>query len=141
VSLVVGELVTFSCFGLGHLILAGSPAPAASLSQPAVFRAVALSGVVLALLGLIGAGLGAALRRTAGAIGADVALIFVLPILLAKIPGNGSRYTPLLITANSIAAVLRNPSAVAPAVGFGIIVLYAAALAGLGAAVVTRRDP
>ena len=141
-SLVVGEIVTFACFGLGHIVLAGSPAPAWGLGQPGVARAVALSGVCLGLLGLMGAGIGAALRRTAGAIGAYAALVFVLPLILTKVPGNVARFTPLLILANSVATVFPSGNQhVSPGVGFAMIAAYGVALVALGTAAVIRRDP
>ena len=145
VALAVGEVLTFSCFALGHAILASSPVPSWSLTDPGVLRAVVGSGVAIGLLGLMGAAVGAAVRRTAGAIGIYVALLFLLPLLLAKMPGNLARLTPLLIIANSIAAVARQPAsvsaAVSPAVGFVLLGCYTVALILVGAVVVTRRDP
>lgn len=141
VSLVVGELIAFSCFGLGHAIFAGTRAPATSLAQPAVLRAVLLSGVTLAVLGLIGAGLGAAIRRTAGAISAYAALVFVVPLILTKLPGRGYRFTPLIILGNSIAATVRNSNDITAHDGFLVVLCYGVAFLALGALVAVRRDP
>jgi hypothetical protein len=141
VALAVGEVLTFSCFALGHAILGSSPVPSWSLTDPGVFRAVVGSGVAIGLLGLMGAAIGAAVRRTAGAIGIYVAVLFLLPILLAKMPGNLARFTPLIVLANSIAAVVRPAGVVSPVVGFVLFACYTVAIILLGVVVVIRRDP
>jgi hypothetical protein len=140
-ALAVGEMLTFSCFALGHAILGSSPLPAWNLTDPGVLRAVVGSGVTIGLLGLMGAAIGAAVRRTAGAIGIYAAFLFLLPLLLTKMPGNLARFTPLIIIANSIAAVVRQGAFVSPLVGFVLLACYTVAIILLGAAVVTRRDP
>lgn len=140
-ALAFGEGLTFSCFALGHAILGSSPVPQWSLTDPGVLRAVVGSGVTIGLLGLMGAAIGAAVRRTAGAIGIYVALLFLLPLLLTKMPGNLARFTPLIIIANSIAAVVRQTGFVSPVVGFVLLACYTGAVILLGAVVVTRRDP
>jgi hypothetical protein len=141
VALAVGEGLTFSCFALGHAILGSSLVPPWSLTDPGVLRAVVGSGVTIGLLGLMGAAIGAAVRRTVGAIGIYVALLFLLPLLLTKMPGNLARFTPLIIIANSIAAVVRQTGFVSPVVGFVLFACYTVAIILLGAVVVTRRDP
>lgn len=140
-ALAVGEVLTFSCFALGHAILGSSPVPAWNLSDPGVLRAVVGSGLSVGLLGLIGAAIGGAVRRTAGAIGIYVALLFLFPLLLTKMPGNLARFTPLFLIANSIASVAHQPGFVSPPVGFVLLACYAVAVAVLAAFVVTRRDP
>lgn len=140
-ALAIGEVLTFSCFALGHASLDSSPVPSWSLTDPGVLRAVVGSGVAIGLLGLIGAAIGAAVRRTAGAVGVYVALVFLLPLLLTKTPGNLARFTPLIIIANSIAAVVRQTGSVPPLVGFVLFACYTVAIILVGAVVVTRRDP
>lgn len=143
VSLALGEALVFSCFAVGHLILASSPVPAWGLTDPGVMRTVVGTGVAMGLLGLIGAAIGASARRTAGAIGGYVGLLFLLPLILTKMPGPITRFTPLFLIANSIAAVTRQSYAVsvAPALAFVLLAGYALVLILLGAIVVTRRDP
>jgi ABC-2 type transport system permease protein len=140
-ALVVGELLTFSCFALGHVILGSSHVPPWSLTDPGVLRAIVGSGVTIGLLGVIGAAIGATMRRAAGAIGIYVALLFLLPLVLVKMPGNLARFTPLIILANSIAAVDRPTGLVSPMFGFVLFACYTVALILLGAVVVLRRDP
>jgi len=101
---------------------------------------VVLSGAFLALLGLLGLGLGVIIRHTAGAIAAYVGITFLLPLLLQRVSGTPSRYTPVGILANSVSAVVRQPQQVSAPVGFLLMVLYCAVLLGLGTALIVRRD-
>lgn len=137
----VGEALTFTCFALGHVLLATSPVPAWSLGDPGVLRAVVGTGVAMGLLGLTGAAIGAIVRRSAGAIGVYVALLFLLPLLLTKMPGNVVRFTPLILIANSIAAVLHQHGFESATGGFVLLACYTAVLCLLAAVVTVRRDP
>jgi ABC-2 type transport system permease protein len=140
VALVACEVLTFSCFGVGQAIFAGGAAPTASLTQPGVLRAVALSGAFLALLGLLGLGLGAIIRHTAGAIGAYVVVTFLVPLLLSHMGNNLQSYTPVPLLASSVSAVARQPGMVSAPEGFLLMVLYSAAVLGVGAAMMVWRD-
>jgi ABC-2 type transport system permease protein len=141
VSLVVGEVLTFSCFFIGRVILSGK-APVASIGQPGVLRALVLSGAFLALLGLFGLGLGVIIRHTAGAIAAFVGVVFLLPTILQSLNsfGNPSRFTPDAILANSVAAVVPQSGQLSPMVGFLVMVLYCAVALGVGMLLLNRRD-
>jgi ABC-2 type transport system permease protein len=141
ISLVVGEILTFSCFFAGRAILSGR-APVATLGQPGVLRALLLSGAFMALLGMLGLGLGVIIRNTAGAIAAYVGFLFLLPLLLQSLNahGNPGRFTPLAILANSVAAVVRQPNQLSATTGFVLMVLYCAVALGIGAVLLMRRD-
>jgi len=54
------------------------------LGQPGVLRAVLIVGAYPALIALIGLGIGAIIRHTAGAICALVGVLFVLPLLFVS---------------------------------------------------------
>ena len=71
VALAAGEILAFAGFLAGQAAVA-SPAPHATLGQPGVLRAVLMAGAYLCVIALIGLGLGAIIRHTAGAIGAAV---------------------------------------------------------------------
>ncbi|HYU03641.1 MAG TPA: hypothetical protein VEL02_07345 [Jatrophihabitantaceae bacterium] len=138
-ALVAGELATFASFEAGTAALrAGVPHP--SLSQAAVLRAVSQTGAYLALIGLIGLGLGAIVRSTATAIAVLVGIVFVLPLIgLARTVAG--RFLPELIAANSLSAVKpveRYP--LSPWVGLGMICLYAAVLLLIGGWLLASRD-
>jgi ABC-2 type transport system permease protein len=140
VALVIGEILSFACFGLGQVILAHGGAPSSDLAQPGVLRAVALSGAYLALLGLLGLGLGLVVRHTAGAIGSYVGVTFVFPLLIQHLPGNPTRFTPVGILANSVSQVVRQPGQLAAPLGFVLMLLYSAAALAVGYLLLTRRD-
>jgi hypothetical protein len=140
ISLVVGEVLTFGCWGIGHIVLGTGGAPTSSLGQPGVFRAVALSGVFLALLALVGLALGVIIRHTAGAISAFVAITFLIPILLSRLSSHPERYTPVPMLANSVSAVVRQQNALSVSTSMILMTGYCVALLGLAAAMILRRD-
>jgi ABC-2 type transport system permease protein len=139
-SLLVGEILSFASYFLGQAILAGGGAPTASLGQPGVLRAVVLSGAYLALFALLGLGLGAVIRHTAGAIAAFAGVTLLAAILFQAVPGHPARFTPEIIFANSVAAVVPQHNALSATVGFVLMALYTAVALGIGAAVLLRRD-
>ena len=82
IALAAGELSAFAAF-LADQVVLKAPAPHAALGQPGVLRAVLRAGAYPALIALIGLGLGALIRHTAGAICALVGVLFVLPCCLS----------------------------------------------------------
>jgi ABC-2 type transport system permease protein len=139
ISLVVGEVLTFTCFFTGQSILSGR-APSATIGQPGVLRAVVLTGAYLALLALFGLGLGLIIRHTSGALATFVGCTFLLPILLQSLPGNPSRFAPESILANSVAAVVPQSGQLSATTGFLMMALYTVVILGVGRAVLVRRD-
>ena len=142
VALVVSEVVTFAAFLVGQSLLT-SPVPHATLGQPGVLRAVAGSGLYLAVLGLLALGLGSIIRHTAGAISTFVALLLILPLLLQAFPASVqtsvSKFLPLTI-ASSMISVHPTTDAFSPWVGFGLLCVYAAAFLVVAGALFVRRD-
>jgi ABC-2 type transport system permease protein len=149
VALVVAELVSFAAFFIGQALLSGS-APTAKLSDPGVIRAVAGGGLYLVVLGLFALGLGAIVRHTAGAITTFVAVLLILPLVIAAFPASIGhpigKYLPLVI-GNTMTATTPRGAHVDflpgfPAwTGFGLMCAYAAAALIAGAVVMVRRDP
>jgi hypothetical protein len=78
-----------AAFLAGQSIL-GRQHLAVALSQPGVARAVVGSALYLAVAGLLGLGLGALLRSTAGGISALFGLLFAVQIAAGFLPGNWS---------------------------------------------------
>jgi ABC-type transport system involved in multi-copper enzyme maturation permease subunit len=138
-TLVIGEVLSFVSFFEGQAVLRGG-APTAALGQPGVLRAVALSGVFLALFALLGLGIGTVIRHTAGAIAVFAGVTFLVPILFNSISHGIARFAPELIFANSIAAVDRQGNAFSVTIGVVLMLSYCAAALGLGAVLLNRRD-
>jgi hypothetical protein len=139
-ALAAGELATFAAVAIGSQVLR-SGVPAASLSQPAVLRAVALSGAYLCLIGLIGLGLGTIVRHSAPAIATLVGIVFALPLIIGDAARGTGKLFPELIVANSLAAV--KPVARfswSPWTELAIVAGYAAITLVIGRWLLVRRD-
>lgn len=165
VALVVSEVVAFLSFFLGQAMLT-APAPHATLATSGAVRAVVGSGLYICVIGLIGLGLGVLIRHTAGAIGALVGVLLILPLVVSALPSSiiqaVQRYEPLqigkmMITVppRFIRATIHGPGGVvrhvvihggggtitfSPWVGFGILCGYAVALLAVGTVLLVRRD-
>ena len=140
-ALAAGEVSAFAAFFAGQAALQ-APAPHATLTQSGVLRAVLIAGAYPALIALIGLGLGALLRHTAGAICALVGVLFVLPLVFISpsMQTTAQNFLPHPMAANSLTAVKPVAHALPPGVTFALLCGYAlAALAG-GAWALTRRD-
>jgi ABC-2 type transport system permease protein len=144
VALVVGELVVLGNFLAGEAVLT-SAAPHASLGEPAVLRSVLLTGAFLALLGLVGLGLGTIIRHTAGAITAFIGGLFAVPMIVLMAGGESmlnrvGKFVPMFIDENSVGAVKPVAGAPAPWAGLGIMCVYAVVALGAGGWLLLRRD-
>jgi ABC-type transport system involved in multi-copper enzyme maturation permease subunit len=138
VAFVVDEVVTFAAFLAGQQVM--GTAPHATLGQPGVLRALVLSGAFLALMGLLGLGIGTIIRRSAWAIAAYAGIVLVLPMILVALPGHAWRFGPLLILGNSEAAVKILPGVLSPWAGFAVMTFYAAGALVAGTMLLVRRD-
>ncbi len=143
VTLLAGEILAFAAFAAGEVVLKGS-APHAALGQPGVLRAVLLGGAYPVLIGLIGLGLGALIRHTAGAISAVVGVLFVLPLILVplgtSVQNAAGQYMPMLIAENSLTAVKPVPHSLSPGLGFALLCAYAVVALAAGGWALARRD-
>ena len=102
---MLGLVLSFLSFFVGQAVLSGA-APTATLDDPGVLRALLESAAFLALLALFGVGIGAIIRHSAGAIATFVGCTLLLPLLLHNVAGNPSRFMPVLLLGNSVAAVV-----------------------------------
>jgi ABC-type transport system involved in multi-copper enzyme maturation permease subunit len=148
VTLVAGEALAFAAaIAFGAAAPAGVPHP--PLGQPAVLRAVLLTGAYPCLIALIALGLAAVIRHTAGAIAAVVGVTFVLPVVLLPLAKGSAvmKFLPASIEVNSLAAVKPVADAslavghpLSAWAGFAVMCLYAAAALAAGGLVLMRRD-
>jgi len=113
------------------------------LGAPGVARAVLGSALFLTAVGLLGLGLGAVLRNTAGGISALFGLLFAPQLVLGLLPESMSdaayRYLPTPAGA-AVSYVHRDPITLGPWTGFGLFCLYTAIALGLAAWQLRRRD-
>jgi len=117
---------------------------AVPLSHPGVARAVLGSALYLAVAGLLGLGLGALLRSTAGGISALFALLFAVPIAVGFLPGtwpaDAGKFLPATAGQAVTTASPDPASSLPPWTGFGLFCAYAAAVLGLAAIRMRRGD-
>jgi len=114
-----------------------------SLSHPGVTRAVIGSALYLAVVGLLGLGLGALLRSAAGGIAVLFALLYGLPLAAGFLPGtmatDVTKYLPAT-AGQALTAVQPDPTMLHPWTGFGVLCAYAAILLTIAAARMHRGD-
>ena len=114
-----------------------------SLDQPGVARAVLGSALYLTAVGLLGLGLGALLRNTAGAIASLFGVLFGLQLVVGFLPATlADRIARYLPTPAGVAVsnVRPDPASLGPWAGFGLFCLYTAITLGLAAWLLRRRD-
>ena len=140
-TLVAGEVVAFVSFALVQAVLAGHHL-GVSLSHPGVPGAVLANGLLLFVVAMMGVGLGAIVRHTAGGIAALVGLI-VLPTIVNLLPapwgGRVGQFT-VLDAARQVTALHPAANLLAPAWSLLVLLAWPAVTLLAAAVVITRRD-
>ena len=143
-ALVIGTASSFGAYLAFQAALPPGDSLKSALGDSGVLRAVFGGGLYLAMLGLLGLGLGAVIRVSAGAIAALFGLLFVPPILLALLPHTWQAtvgpYVPMQAGEQVYVAVSHEAAALAPWTGFGVFAAYAALALGLGVFLINHRD-
>jgi ABC-2 type transport system permease protein len=115
-----------------------------SLGDPHALRAVVGTALFLTVLGVLGVGLGALIRNTAGGISAFVGLLFVLPGITALLPASTadaiSPYLPLNAGTTVATSTFDNPHHLSTWGGFAVFCGYAAVIVVAAAVQMARRD-
>ncbi|QPP05377.1 ABC transporter permease subunit [Streptomyces bathyalis] len=115
----------------------------ASLSDPGVTRVVLGNGLYLTVLGLLGVGIGALIRNTAGGTTTVFGMLLVVPELVKTLPGSWAetigRYLPNN-AGRAVTVVDPGPGSLAPWTGFAVLCLYAAVALGASAVALKQRD-
>jgi ABC-2 type transport system permease protein len=144
VTLAVTTSACFIAFFIGQAIL-GTKGLGVSIGAPHVLRTVVGTGLYLAVLGLLALGLGALIRKTAGAITAVFGMLFVLPVLASLLPSSMSVIQKFL-PSNAGQAIITGgtsdsgASSLSPWVGLGVFCLYAAVALAAAAFTLVHRD-
>ncbi|MGH9103679.1 MAG: ABC transporter permease subunit [Acidimicrobiales bacterium] len=142
VTLVVGLVSTFVGFFVGQAILSGQSMQT-SLGHPGVLRVVVGGALYLLVVGLLGLGLGAVFRRTAGAIAVLFGLLLVLPALASALPSPWNQDVMEYLPNSAGSALLHTAhqaGSLGPWVGFAVFCGYAAAALVGGTWLIHRRD-
>jgi ABC-2 type transport system permease protein len=145
VALITGEAAAFLSFLVARAALSpGITAP--TLGDPGVFRAIALTGSSLGLIGLFGLGLGTIIRHTAAAIAVLVGIVYIGELFAGQLNPAIKAYLPIYIVGNSLSVttpLCRPGSASCPLPvwdGLGILAIYAVIALVLGGCILARRD-
>jgi hypothetical protein len=139
---VAGLVSSFAAFFVGQAILSSKHIEA-HIGDPHVLRAVIGAGLYIPVLALLALGIGALIRRSAGAIAAIFGLIFVLPGLVLALPSSWSNAISKYLPSNAGEAIfrtIRDRSTLSPWVGFALFCGYAAAALVAAGVVLNRRD-
>lgn len=144
VALVTSTASTFAAYLAFQAALPAHTLTGTSLGDPGVARAVLGGGLYLTVFGLLGLGLGALLRSSAGAIATLLGVLFVPPLLLNLLPGTwkttAGPYIPMQAGDQIYVAAHREAASLPPWTGFGVFCLYAAVALIAGLIVINRRD-
>ena len=142
VALALGELLAFASFFLAQAILSGHHR-GLSLARPGVPGAVLAGGFYLAVVTLLGLGLGVIMRSTAAAIAAAVALTYLIPEILSLLPspwnGRIDRFLPLT-AAQQLVSLHPRTDMFAPALSLLVVIAWAVAALAVATLAITRRD-
>jgi len=141
-TLVLTIPAVLIAFFVGQAILSSQHIQA-SFSDPGVARAVVGAALYLTVVGILGLGLGALVRSTAGGIAALFSLLFVLPIIVHFLPTSFStavdKYLPSS-AGRALLTVRQDPTALSPWAGFAVFCAYAAVALAAAAIALRSRD-
>lgn len=143
-AVAAGLATCYGAFFVFQAFLPGGSPMASSLSDPGVARAVTGAGLYLAALALLGLGLGAIVRSSAGAMTALFGLLFVPQLILQVLPAswqdNVGPYLPMDAGEAVFAGEGNMAPHLAPWTGFAVFCAYAAASLIAGFVLIGRRD-
>jgi ABC-type transport system involved in multi-copper enzyme maturation permease subunit len=134
----VAAYLTFQAF------LPGDDSLRSSLADPGVLRAVIGGGLYLAMIGMLGLGLGMIIRSSAGTIATLFGILFVPSILISLLPSAWKTtigpYLPMNAGEQIFIAVNHDTNTLNPWTGFAVFSLYTAAALTIGFLLINRRD-
>lgn len=139
-TLVLGEALSFVSFLFGQALLGRY---GVSLSDPGVLRAVIGAGLYLTAVSLLGLGIGATIRHTAGGVSAFFGVLFAPTLLTELLPTDWRSAIINWLPANAgsqIFTVVHPPGALQPWAGLGVFCVYAVLALAAAWVLVTARD-
>ena len=141
---VVGIGSCMAGYSLYEALVPGTSSVHAALTAPGVLRAAVGGGLYLTVVALLGTGLGALLRSSAGAVAALLGLLFIPTIVISVLPTTWQdtvgRYLPMNAGEQVFIATRHEPHTLGAWTGLAVFALYAAAALAGAFALITRRD-
>jgi ABC-2 type transport system permease protein len=141
-SLIAAEIISFAAFSLGQALIHGR-APSASLGYHDVLRVVIGAGLYITLIGLLGSGFALIFRNVAAGIALVVAILLILPGVIAALPSSWAnpieQYWPTN-AGREVALLHHGSNALTAWWGLGEMALFAAVVLVLGFYLLERRD-
>ena len=138
-ALVVGAVQAFGAFAAARPILADRSIDVA-LTDPDALRGVGMATLAVAGAGLFGLGAGLLIRHTAGAIGAVVVVMFVVPILALLFPDSWDGVAKALPSSAMYGMFTPNSATFAAGPATAMFFGYVAALLVVAGMLFARRD-
>jgi hypothetical protein len=139
-TLALGEVLSFGSFLLGQALLGRY---GVSLADPGVLRAVVGAGLYLTAVSLLGFGLGATIRHTAGGVSAFFGVLFAPTLLTELLPTDWHNAIINWLPANAgsqIFTVVHPHGALQPWAGLGVFCAYGVVALAAAWLLVTARD-
>ncbi len=142
VALVVTMIAAFIAFFAGQAVLDAKHI-GVSIGDPHVLRAVLGAGTYLTIVGLLGLGIGAIVRRTAGAIATLVGVVLVLPLLAQALPSpwnnDVAKYLPGGLGA-ALFSVRTSTDRLSPGAALVVAFIWLIVTYVVAAVLISRRD-
>jgi hypothetical protein len=139
---IVAEILSFAAFFIGQAIVHPSGA-GVSLGDGGALRAVAGGGLYLTAVGMLGFGLGALIRHTAGALSAFFGIMFASTALVDLLPTAWRNHVINYMPINAGSQVLMtqpNHGALSPWHGYLVLCCYGVVAVAAATVLITRRD-
>lgn len=116
-----------------------------ALTADGVVRSILNAAVFLALIAVLGLGIGAMLRNSAGGLVATLGILMILPVIVAILSGLGDAFQDvgLFLPASAggdMVAIRTSPERLTPVQGGLVVLAWTAAAVGGGLASVKYRD-
>ncbi len=140
-ALAVGTALSLASFGVAQSLLSRRDIQD-SLGDPGVARAVFGGGLYIAVIALVGLGLGTIVRHTAGAVVALVGVIFLLPTIADLLPRRWAVIDEWMVASagEGLMALKPDPQILSPGRALVVAVVWVVGSLAVGAFAISKRD-